>query len=65
MSSFLGTLCGTTFISAFPDIALTIGGMQFINVQMLLWVQGFGQLFVPLLLLLILPKIQPEAEELR
>ena len=65
LAAFLGMLCGTTFISAFPDIALTICGMEFINVQMLLWVQGFGQLFVPVLLLLILPKIQPDSAELR
>ncbi len=65
LAAFLGMLCGTTFISACPDIMLTIGGMQFINVQMLLWVQGFGQLFVPVLLLLILPKIQPDSTELR
>lgn len=61
VAAFLGMMAGTAFIGAFPDIALTIGSMEFINVQMLLWVQAFGELFVPLLLLLLLPKIQPDA----
>jgi len=65
VAAFLGMLCGTTFIGTFPDIMLTIGGMEFINVQMLLWVQSFGQLVVPLLLLTILPKIQPDSRDLR
>ncbi len=64
-SAFLGMLCGTTFINSFPDIMMMIGGMEFVNVQMLLWVQAFGQLAVPLLLLAILPRIQPDAAELR
>ena len=64
-AAFLGMLCGTTFINSFPDIMMMIGGMEFVNVQMLLWVQAFGQLAVPLLLLAILPRIQPDAAELR
>lgn len=59
-AAFLGMMAGTAFVGAFPDICLRIGGMEFINVQILLWVQAFGELLVPLLLLLLLPRLQPD-----
>lgn len=34
--------------------------MVFNHVQILLWVKAFGELTVPLLLLLLLPKMQPD-----
>ena len=62
IATFLGMLCGTSFIAAYPNISVSIAGLDFINVQMLMWVQAFGQLFVPLLLLMMLPKMQPDSE---
>jgi len=62
IAAFLGMMCGTTFVGAFPDIRLLVGSMGFGNVQMLMWVQAFGQIAVPLLLLWMLPKIQPDTD---
>ena len=63
IASFLGIFCGTAFIGAFPDISMRIGSMTFGNVQMLLLVQAFGQLFVPLLLLKLLPRMMPSPND--
>ena len=60
MAAFLGMMAGTLFIGAFPQILLSLGGMEFNNVQILLWVKAFGELMVPLLLLLLLPRMQPD-----
>ncbi len=62
LAAFLGMLAGTTFIGLFPNISTHIGSMTFINVQMLMWVQAFGEITVPLLLLFLLPKVQPDEE---
>lgn len=59
-AGFLGMMAGTMFIGAFPQILLSLGGMEFNNVQILLWVKAFGELMVPLLLLLLLPRMQPD-----
>ena len=61
-AAFLGMMAGTFFISAFPDLLLTVGGMEFINVQVLIWVKALGQLAVPVLLLTLLPKLQPDTQ---
>lgn len=58
-AAFLGMMTGTSFVSAFPDLRLHLFGADFCNVQMLMWVQMFGELLVPALVLLLLPKIQP------
>ena len=59
IAAFLGMMAGTLFVGANPDILLHVGGLAFGNVQILLWVQAFGEMLVPLLLLLLLKKIQP------
>lgn len=64
IAAFLGILAGTTFISVFPNLSIQIGGMDFINVQILLWMQAFGQIFVPLLILRLLDKLQPDSSEM-
>lgn len=62
IASFLGMMAGTGFVAAFPDIVLTIFGLEFTNVQMLLWVEALGQLVVPLAVLKLLPKISPDVK---
>ena len=54
-------MAGTTFVARFPDLVLHIGGLAFKNVQMLLWVEAFGQLVVPAAVLTLLPVITPNA----
>lgn len=63
VAAFLGMMTGTSFVSAFPDLSLRMFGTNFCNVQVLMWVQMFGELFVPFLLLLLLPKLQKPAEQ--
>ena len=63
VAAFLGMMAGTSFVSAFPDIRLCLLGADFCNVQMLMWVQMFGELLVPFLVLALLPKIQPPAKK--
>ena len=60
IASFLGMMAGTGFIAAFPDISLQLFGMEFMNIQMLLWVQALGALVVPLAIFRLLPVITPD-----
>lgn len=63
IAGFLGMMAGTGFVAAFPDIVVSVLGLQFTNVQMLLWVEALGELIVPLAVLKLLPKITPDAPE--
>ena len=60
IAGFLGMMAGTTFIAIFPDLVITLFGLQFTNVQMLLWVEAFGDLAVPTAVLLLLKVITPD-----
>ena len=60
IAAFLGMMAGTGFIAAFPDLALPFAGMEFTNVQVLLLVQAFGALLVPLAIFKFLPKLTPD-----
>ena len=62
ISSFLGMMAGTGFVAAFPDIVVNLFGLDFTNVQMLLWVQALGELVVPLTILKLLPRITPNED---
>ena len=62
IAAFLGMLFGTWFVGAFPDLMLTIGGFQFCNIQVLMWVESFGRVFVPVLLLSLIQHIAPPDE---
>ena len=53
-------MAGTWFVALFPDIRLTVFGMDFINAQILQWVNAFGQLLIPLLVLRFLPALNPD-----
>ena len=64
IGSFLGMMAGTSFVAAFPDIVVNLFGLNFTNVQMLIWVEAFGQLAVPLAILKLLPKLTPDKKEL-
>lgn len=59
-SAFAGMMASTWFVATFPDICLSLLGLEFINAQILLWVQALGQLVIPLLILRFLPAIQPD-----
>ncbi len=54
-AAFLGMMSGTSFVKAFPNLDIHLFGLHFYNVQALMWVQMFGQLFVPLLVFKLLP----------
>jgi len=49
LASFLGMMCGTWFVAAFPDMSFKLLGVDFINVQVLLFVAALGNGIVPLL----------------
>ena len=59
-ATFLGIMAGTWFVSAFPELRLQIGGLTFVNHQMLLWVNALGNLLVPLAVLKLLPRLTPD-----
>lgn len=56
-AAFLGMVSGTWFVGAFPDIQLTIGAFTFGNIQMLMWVETLGRILVPVMTLMLLPRI--------
>ena len=60
IASFLGMMTGTSFVAAFPDLVLNLFGLEFTNVQILMWVEALGDLLVPLAVLRLLPKISPD-----
>jgi len=59
-AAFAGVMAGTWFVALYPDIRITILGMAFGNAQILQWVNAFGQFFVPMLVLILLKKIDPD-----
>ena len=60
-AAFLGMLCGTLFIKFFPNLLVTIGGFSFCNIQVLMWVESFGRVLVGLMVLRLLPRVEPDA----
>ena len=54
-------LCGTLFIKFFPNLLVTIGGFSFCNIQVLMWVESFGRVLVGLMVLRLLPRVEPDA----
>jgi len=62
IASFLGMMAGTGFVAAFPDLRISLLGMEFCNVQVLMWIEMFGQMLTPLMVMLLLPKLEPPAE---
>jgi len=63
IAGFLGSMAATTFIARFPDLVVTIFGLRFTNVQMLLWMDCLGDILLPLGIMLLLKQITPDAEE--
>ena len=62
---FLGIMSGTGFVSAFPDLNISIFGLNFRNVQVLMWVEMFGQFLVPFLVMKLLPIVGKGEEQAR
>jgi len=60
MAVFLGMMTGTWFVAAFPDIVITMFGMEFVNIQLLQLVTAFGQALVPGMILVFLRHLQPD-----
>lgn len=48
IATFLGMMLGTTLIAWIGDATITIPGMRFTSVQMLLWLTALGNVIVPL-----------------
>ena len=60
IAGFLGMMLGTGFVAAYPDIVVTILGLEFTNVQMLFWLEALGEISVGIAVLLLAPHITPE-----
>lgn len=60
IAGFLGMMLGTSFVAAYPDIVVTILGLEFTNVQMLFWLESLGEFAVGMAVLLLLPVITPD-----
>ncbi len=60
IGGFLGMMLGTGFVAAYPDIVVTVLGLEFTNVQMLFWLQALGELSVGIAVLLLTPLITPD-----
>lgn len=60
---FLGMMSGTWFVAAFPDIVVTMFGMDFIHIQLLQLITAFGQALVPGMILVFLRHLQPDDPE--
>ena len=52
ISGFLGMMLGTGFVAAFPDLVVSVLGLRFTNVQLLLWLEALGELGVGAFVLL-------------
>ena len=61
--SMLGTLFGTMFVGIFPDLQLALPGITLCNVQVLMWVETFGLILVPVLILTNLKRLSPDPAE--
>ena len=59
IAGFLGMMLGTSFVAAYPDIIVKVLGLEFTNVQMLFWLEAFGELSVGISVLILTPKITP------
>ncbi len=60
IASFLGMMLGTSFVAAYPDIVVTVLGLEFTNVQLLFWLEALGELSVGIAVLLLTPVITPD-----
>ena len=60
IASFLGMMLGTSFVAAYPDIVVSVLGLQFTNVQMLFWLEALGEISVGIAVLLLTPIITPD-----
>ncbi len=60
IAGFLGMMLGTSFVAAYPDIVITVLGLEFTNVQMLFWLEALGELSVGIAVLLLTPVITPD-----
>jgi len=60
IAGFLGMMLGTSFVAAYPDIVVTIFGLEFTNVQMLFWLEALGEFSVGAAVMLLLPVITPD-----
>jgi len=54
-AAFLGMMSGTSIVAAFPNLDISIFGIHFYNVQVLMWIQMTGQIIVPILVFKLLP----------
>jgi len=60
IGGFLGMMLGTSFVAAYPDIVVTVLGLEFTNVQMLFWLEALGEISVGIAVLLLAPVITPD-----
>ncbi|MBR2948491.1 MAG: MFS transporter [Lachnospiraceae bacterium] len=60
IAGFLGMMLGTSFVAAYPDIVVTVFGLQFTNVQMLFWLEALGEISVGIAVFLLTPVITPD-----
>lgn len=62
LASFLGMMCGTGFVGRFPELCVRLGGLQFGNVQVLMWFEAAMQLFVSLLVFALYKQMTPDEQ---
>ena len=61
IATFLGMMTGTTFIAWMGDRVLTLFGLQFTGVQVLLWFQTLGYIILPIYIYLNYKTLDPRA----
>lgn len=63
LATFFGMMIGTGLVAVIGDNALTLFGMRFTSVQMLLWLQALGNVLVPLYIFSRYNILDPHARE--
>lgn len=61
ISTFLGMMIGTALVAAIGDSTVTLLGVRFTSVQMLLWATALGNVIVPLFVCLNFRTLDPAA----
>lgn len=63
ISMFLGMMFGTVLIAWIGDRTVFFLGMHFTSVQILLWIQGIGQIITPAFVFLFIRTLDPDRRE--
>ena len=61
-AAFLGMLFGTWFAGRFPGLSLTLFGLHFGCIQVLMWIESLGRAGTALLARAMLPRLEPPRE---